>query len=51
MAVDTTLVENQLAVKAYLSRPLALKDKQLATEFLEIQCSTRTAEAERIGCA
>ncbi|GIL70941.1 hypothetical protein Vretifemale_1604 [Volvox reticuliferus] len=49
MVVDTTLKDNKFSVQAYTSRTLALGDKVLATEFVEIPCDTIFGDIERVG--
>lgn len=36
-------------MRAYASRTLALGDKALATEFVELPCEVLMGEAERVG--
>lgn len=47
LILDTTLQSNKMSVKAYVSRPLSLRGRELAKEFQEIACEVRTIEAER----
>ncbi|EFJ48132.1 eukaryotic translation initiation factor 3f [Volvox carteri f. nagariensis] len=49
MVVDTTLKDEKFSVQAYTSRVLALGDKVLATEFIEIPCDTIVGDIERVG--
>ncbi|KAG2451861.1 hypothetical protein HYH02_003637 [Chlamydomonas schloesseri] len=49
MVVDTTLRDDKFSISAYTSRTLALGDKQLATEFVEIPCDTIFGDVERVG--
>ncbi|KXZ52608.1 hypothetical protein GPECTOR_9g653 [Gonium pectorale] len=49
LVVDTTLKDNKFSIKAYLSRPLAFGDKQLATEFVQLPCDTIVSDIERVG--
>ncbi len=49
MVVDTTLKDDKFSVQAYISRTLALGDKVLATEFVEIPCDTIIGDIERVG--
>lgn len=49
MVVDTTLKGKKFSVQAYTSRTLALGDKVLATEFVEIPCDTIVGDIERVG--
>lgn len=51
MVVDTTLRDEKFNISAYTSRTLALGDKQLATEFVEIPCDTIFGDVERVGGA
>jgi len=47
LILDTTLQNNRMAVKAYVSRPLTVQGRELAREFQEVACEVRTVEAER----
>ncbi|PNH02266.1 Eukaryotic translation initiation factor 3 subunit F [Tetrabaena socialis] len=49
MVVDTTLKEEKFSIAAYTARTLALGDKVLATEFVEIPCETIFGDIERVG--
>lgn len=49
LVVDTTLQNDRLAVKAFVSRSLVLQGQELAREFQEIECEIRTIDAERAG--
>ena len=49
LVVDTTLQNDRLAVKAFVSRSLVLRGQELAREFQEIECEIRTIDAERAG--
>ncbi|GFR52670.1 hypothetical protein Agub_g15294 [Astrephomene gubernaculifera] len=49
MVVDTTLKDDKFSVQAYTSRTLALGEKALATEFVEIPCDTIYGDIERVG--
>ncbi len=49
LVVDTTLQDSKFSVQAFTSRVLALGEKVLATEFVEIPCDTIFADIERVG--
>lgn len=49
LAVDTTLQDDRLDIKAFVSRQLVLKDKPVATEFRPVDCEVRSAELEKLG--
>lgn len=49
LLVDTTLANGKFSITAYLPRLLALGDKPLATEFIEMPCSVMFEEAEKVG--
>lgn len=49
LAVDTTLQDDKLDIKAFVSRQLLLKDKPVATEFRPVDCEVRAAELEKLG--
>lgn len=48
--VDTSLDRDTLAISAHVSRPVMLKGKHVATEFVEVDCHIQMEEAEKIGC-
>lgn len=48
--VDTSLERDTLAISAHVSRPVMLKGKHVATEFVEVDCQIQMEEAEKIGC-
>lgn len=50
LTVDTLFSEDRANIKAYVSTPLTLGDRQLAAQFHEIQLDLRLLEAERVGC-
>lgn len=49
MTIDTTLQNQSLAIKAYVSRALLLGEKQLATEFVQVDCEVKTKDLESLG--
>ncbi|KAH7352025.1 hypothetical protein KP509_19G025600 [Ceratopteris richardii] len=49
LTVDTTFQDETTSVRAFVSMPLSLGDKQLAAHFHEIQLDLRMLEAERVG--
>uniref|UniRef100_A0A7S0RJW6 Eukaryotic translation initiation factor 3 subunit F n=1 Tax=Chlamydomonas leiostraca TaxID=1034604 RepID=A0A7S0RJW6_9CHLO len=49
--VDTTLANQRFSITAYQSRVLALGDKPLATEFVELPCEVLFADVERVGAS
>ena len=49
LTVDTTLSSGSVQVKAFTSTPLTLGDRAIASQFQEVACEVRMAEAERIG--
>jgi hypothetical protein len=49
LVVDTSLTRERVGVAAYVSRVLALGDKALATEFVEVPCDVPYADVERVG--
>lgn len=49
LIVDTTLQNDRLAVKAYVSRALSLQGRELAREFQEVSCEIKTVELERVA--
>lgn len=50
LTVDTAFTSEKLKLKAFVSTPVQLGDKQLAAQFHEIQLDLRLVEAERVGC-
>lgn len=51
LKVDTTLSNQRFSITAYQSRVLALGDKQVATEFVELPCQVLFADVERVGAS
>lgn len=51
LKVDTTLTSQKFSVSAYQSRMLALGEKVLATEFVEVPCEVLFSDVERAGGA
>lgn len=49
LLVDTTLANGKFSISAFMPRLLALGDKVLATEFIEMPCSVMFEEAEKVG--
>jgi len=51
LTVDTTLSNQQMAVKAYVARTLTLgsRTEPLATQFQEVLCHVETVAVEKIG--
>ena len=49
LVVDTTLQDNRMAIKAFVSRSLSIQGRELAREFQEVLCEVQTVEAERAG--
>lgn len=49
LLVDTTLEGNKFTVQAFTSRQLSIKDKALATEFVEVPSEVLYADIERVG--
>lgn len=49
LLVDTTLAEKKFTIQAFQSRTLALGEKVLATEFVEVPCEVLFSDAEKIG--
>ncbi|KAK9843940.1 hypothetical protein WJX84_006794 [Apatococcus fuscideae] len=49
VTIDTTLQNQSLAIKAYISRALLLAEKQLATEFVQVDCEVKTADLGSLG--
>ena len=47
--VDTTLQNNRMAIKAFVSRSLSIQGRELAREFQEVPCEVRSVEAEKAG--
>lgn len=47
LIVDTTLQNDRMSIKAYVSRALTIQGRELAREFQEVPCEVRTVEAER----
>lgn len=50
LVVDTSLDREELAITAHVSRPVQLKGRHVATEFVEVDCQIQMEEAEKIGC-
>ncbi len=49
VTIDTTLQNQNLAIKAYVSRALLLAEKQLATEFVQVDCEVKAADLQNLG--
>lgn len=49
LTVDTALATGSVQVKAYTRTHLSLGGKMIASQFQEVACDVRMAEAERIG--
>lgn len=49
LVVDTTLQDNRMSIKAFVSRALSVHGRELAREFQEVPCEVRTVEADRAG--
>ncbi len=49
LKVDTTLANKKFSINAYQFRMLALGEKVLATEFIEIPCDVLFQDVERAG--
>lgn len=49
LVVDTSLQNDRMAIKAFVSRALSLKGREVAREFQEVPCEVRAVEAERAG--
>ncbi|KAK3280920.1 hypothetical protein CYMTET_11261 [Cymbomonas tetramitiformis] len=49
LTVDTNMTDGHMAIKAYVSTPLMLGDKPLATQFHQVAVDLRMAEADRVG--
>jgi len=49
LTVDTTMTNDEIAVKAFLSTSLSLGEKLIATHFHEIQTEMRMVDADRVG--
>ncbi|GAQ77950.1 eukaryotic translation initiation factor [Klebsormidium nitens] len=49
LTVDTAFTTEKLKLKAFVSTPVQLGDRQLAAQFHEIQLDLRLVEAERVG--
>jgi len=49
LTVDTSFLNEQATIKAYVSTTLSLGDRQLAAQFHEIPLDLRMVEAERVG--
>lgn len=49
LLVDTTLQGQKFTVQAYTSRQLSIKDKPLATEFVEVPSEVLYTDIERVG--
>lgn len=48
LVVDTSLVEDTIALKAYMSSPVTLDGEQLANLFHELKLVLKSSESERI---
>ncbi|KAL4428083.1 hypothetical protein ABPG75_002172 [Micractinium tetrahymenae] len=49
LALDTSGQGGRMGVRAFVSRALAIGGRELAREFLEVDCEVRAGEAERVG--
>lgn len=49
LVLDTALAGDHVGVSAYISRSLALGDKPLATEFVQVPCDVQYTEVEKVG--
>lgn len=49
LTVDTTFQDETTSIRAFVSTPLSLGDRQLAAQFHEVQLDLRMVEAERVG--
>jgi len=49
LRLDTSLEQDKLPVQTYISRNLALGDKAIAMEFLEVPCEVLYGDIERVG--
>lgn len=49
LVVDTTLQDNKMSIKSFVSRSLSIQGRELAREFQEVPCEVRSIEAERAG--
>ncbi len=49
LVVDTTLQDNRMGIKAFVSRALTVRGRELAREFQEVPCEVRSVDAERAG--
>ena len=49
LALDTSGAGGHMSVRAFVSRTLGLGGRELAREFLEVDCEVRGGEAERVS--
>jgi translation initiation factor 3 subunit F len=49
LALDTSGQGGRMGVRAFVSRALSIGGRELAREFLEVDCEVRGTEAERVG--
>ena len=49
LVVDTTLQNQRMSIKSYVSRSLSIHGREVAREFQEVPCEVRSVEAERTG--
>lgn len=49
LALDTSGQGGHMSVRAFVSRSLSIGGRELAREFLEVECEVRAGEAERVG--
>eukprot|EP00899_Mesostigma_viride_P020248 jgi/Mesvir1/28224/Mv04773-RA.1 len=49
LTVDTTMTDDKISVKAYVSNLLSLGSRQLAAQFQEIRTDIRVQDLERVG--
>ena len=50
LTVDTTFMNGEATLKAFISVNLSLGDQSLAAQFQEIPAELQMSEAERVGC-
>lgn len=50
LLIDTGLQNDKLSIQAHISRPVSLKGKHVATEFVELVCTVQMEDAEKVGC-
>lgn len=49
LLIDTGLQNDKLSIQAHISRPVSLKGKHVATEFVELECTVQMEDAEKVG--